>query len=216
MRVEQFADRLHLRQDQTSLRGARVDRRNEDHRVARTCEVAHERTVGSDAVLRETHHDRSELFESRAFASAREDDGQSRFLPDGAVEIRRFVRAVDDEHGGRAERAGALDDPLFLFVEGGGRRDDERHVDPFEHRERTLDAGETEVSHVVHAGRVDEDDRPEGQKFAGFLDRIGRRARHVRDDRDRLVRQGVDERTFPGVSFAEEPDVKPQALGRVE
>ena len=68
----------------------------------------------------------------------------------------------------------------------------------------------TQLAHdalVVHAGRVDNDDRAKRQKLHGFLHGVGRGALDIGHNGDILPRNGVHHAGFTGVALAEKCDV---------
>ena len=100
----------------------------------------------------------------------------------------------------------------FAIREACGIADNKRHIDPAENRKRTFRTQATEFAYVVDAGRIDEDDRPDRREFTSFFHRVGGCPGNVAHNGDLLVRERVDERTFPGVPTAEKADVKTQAF----
>ena len=60
---------------------------------------------------------------------------------------------------------------------------------------------------VVHAGGIDDHDRPQRQKLHGLLHRIGGGALHLGDQREALPRNGVHHAGFARVAQAEKADM---------
>jgi hypothetical protein len=131
MSVEKLADSLHLRQDQTALGGACVDRRDENDGVARLNEVAHEGAVFGNAVCGEVDDGLAEVRDACFRFSVGQHDGDAvgaharheGFI--GRVE----VALVDDEDGGCAELAQVFDKVALTLIEVPGVGDDKRDVD---------------------------------------------------------------------------------------
>ena len=73
-----------------------------------------------------------------------------------------------------------------------------------------------EIADVVDARSVDEHHRPERRHLDRLLDRIGRRARDLGDDRHREAEERVHEARLANVAPAEEADVHAPAFWRVE
>ena len=217
MGVQKLADRLDLREDEAALRGAGVDGRHEDDRVPGLREVARDQAVGFGAVLEDPHDFGAQVFDALARRGARRHHGKARGVRRGehlGVGLAAVALVDDDDHGG-AERLRAADQ--FGFgADLIAAQDDQRQVDPFEHREAAAHARGAQFAHVVHARRVDEDDGADGREFAGFLDGVRRRAGDVRDDGDLLTGERVRKRAFPCVARTEEADVQAQAFWGVD
>ena len=82
-----------------------------------------------------------------------------------------------------------------------------RNISFIEYLPGTLHAQLAHGALVVHAGRVDNDDRAERQKLHGFLHRVGRGALDSGHNGDILPRNGVHHAGFTSVAPAEKRDV---------
>ena len=144
--LQDVADRLLLRQDQTALGGACVDRRDENDGVARLNEVAHEGAVFGNAVCGEVDDGLAEVLDACLRFSVGLHDGDAvgaHARHEGFVG-RVEVALVDDEDGGCAELAHVFDKVALTLIEVPGVGDDKRDVDPFEHGPGAFDSGESE------------------------------------------------------------------------
>ena len=206
-RVENVADRLHLRQDHAALRRGFVDRRDEHDVVARLEQVAEDRFL-SGAGLRER---RDAFLECADVLAGQRADGD--FVFTGRRD-RLQIRLVVDREERHAffpeERAERF---VLLRLARRAVHDEHGDVGLVQHLPRALYAQRADGALVVDAGRVDDDDRAERQQLHRFLHRVGRRALHVGDDRERLPGHGVDDARFSGVAPAEKRDVHAVARG---
>ena len=207
--VEQHADHLHLRQNQTALWGLNVLRHDKEHQIARRAQIAGDALLfkvgghGPDdgraqtlhALPRfRTHGDRREL------ALLQHAGGQrGRILLVGLVydgNHRRFARPE-------------LLQPCQLLREIIPGKEQESHICFFRCFLRALHAQPAEHSFIIKARRVNEHARPDPVYLHRLVDGIRRGARHVGDKRRLLAGQRVRQRRFSAVSFSENADVQP-------
>ena len=104
-----------------------------------------------------------------------------------AIGIRKSLDAIRHEHG----RIGRI-----------------------EHAARLPDAQGSELSLIVHAGRVDDEHGSQGRELHGLAHRIGRRAGHLRNHGKVLSDDRIDQARLACVARAEESDVDPFAARR--
>ncbi len=71
---------------------------------------------------------------------------------------------------------------------------------------RALNAHFAKGAHIVDAGRVDEEHRPERQQFHGFFHGVGGRAGEVRDNGHLLPSDGVQQTRFSHIAAAEDAE----------
>ena len=121
--------------------------------------------------------------------------------------------------GGRARSAlvedhDLWDMPLSQFAQDAiprtspqspARHDQDAHVGPIEDLPRLLDAQFAQRAHVVDAGGVNEQHRPDGQQLHRLLDRVGGRSRHLGDDGHLLPYQGIEQRRLAGIARPNRP-----------
>ena len=85
--------------------------------------------------------------------------------------------------------------------------DEHRNISFIEYLPGALHAQLAHGALVVHAGRVDNDDRAKRQKLHSFLHGVGRGALDIGHNGDILPRNGVHHAGFTGVALAEKGDV---------
>ena len=196
---------------------ARVDRRDEQHGVARLDQSAQKRQIRIHGALDKPDDGLTQRVDPEAFFGADRHgfvpEGAHLFFTGGPFLFVGRVGFVQNDDGGRGRFLNRFDEVEFVLGKTFGAADDERHVHPAQNREAALDAQLTEFARVVDTRRVDEDHRPDRRELAGFFHRVGRRARHIADDGDFLIGQGVDKRALAGVAATEKTDVKTQSLG---
>ena len=94
-----------------------------------------------------------------------------------------------------------------LAQSSGGIHYQHRDVDGSQHLTGLLNSQLTQHPLVVQTGGVDDDHGSQGKQLHGLLHGIGGGARHVRDYRQGLTRDGVDQGGLARVAQAEEADV---------
>ena len=207
--VEQLAQHLHLRQDETALRGLDVLRHHEQHEVSRLAQVA-----GDALLLEALRHGAQDRGAQRRHALARlgaHEHGIHAGLLAHAGGQKRGLGNVRLVHHGHHRRAALAEagEPLELLREAAEREDEQRQVRLFRGLLRFLHAQPAERAHVVETGRVDEHAGPDAVHLHRFEDRVRRCAGDVGDKRRLLARDGVDQRRFSAVPFSENSDVQP-------
>ncbi len=122
-----------------------------------------------------------------------------------------MIRLVEDgDHGDcpSAERA----QQFLLELPPGPIGDDDAQVRAVERRAGSLHAQFPEVSHVIDACGIDEEDRAQGEQFHRLLDRIGGRSGVFGDDGHLLACYGIEKTGLAHVPSAEEADVKAKSF----
>ena len=180
--VQELPGHLHLRQDEPPLRRLDVLRHDqhdeppllhqmggEEGNFKVPAGVFDEKFLESPHLLRPARVQRD--------GGDREGEGGS-FLPVKAVEDADGADLLRLKHGEVA--------PLLLKIRFMGRDDQNGEVGLAHDLPGFLGAQAPELGRIVQPGGVDQNDRADGEQLHRFVDRVGRRARNGRNDRDLL------------------------------
>ena len=214
--VEDFADSLHLRQDQPTLRRAQIDRDDQHDQPPAGTRSATSGGSSNPVFRRDTDQRLAHCIEvaSRldgdADRLARVAEQRARFLH------RRFAAVGFVEHAKDARLAFAQSGDQLAFERPEARlvAEHEGKIDPFENLPRLGGAQRAEIADIVDAGGIDEHNRPKRRHFNGFFDRVGRGARDLGNDRHRESEQRIHQAGLADIAPAEQANMHAQALGR--
>ena len=179
--VEGVADRLHLREDQPSLRRLLVDRHDQHHAAAGRNEVAEQRRRFDELLRHRFDQRRLESGEHpvalRGIAGGGGDgsDAAAAF----AEPLEKFggggrgVAAVDDGEGADLPFPSGGEEFFLGFAPDAGGGDDHQHVGAVDRREGAFEPFGAERGTVVGTGGVEPQHRTEGQEFHRLFDDVG-------------------------------------------
>ena len=208
--VENVADRLLLGQDQPPLRSRRIDRHHEHDDVAAHQHVPDDPLAGRFVEL-DLGNGALQLRNACAGLRGDGEDGRLDRTGERGERIgghRGFVALVEHEEEGGARLAQLLHEFVLKRARArGGVRHDQDQVGASKLETRALRAQAADVRLIVVEARgVDEHHGPQRQQLHRLLDGISSRARHVRDDGDRLPGDGVEEAGLARVAPPHEGD----------
>ena len=190
--VQQFAEHLHLRQDDASFGRLAVLGHHEQHGIARLHQAA-----GKEAPF----------LPGCRFRNPSEEGFQFPGLP-GGISLRgtgtvSAAGPVDNDrrHFGRAQQ---VLPPIVRRVAGAQQHGKVGRVDDAARKSFTLCA---QRSFITIPGGVDEGTCSEPRQLDPFADGVGRRSRKGADKGDLLSGQGVDQGGFSAVGGAEKSDL---------
>ena len=167
-RIQNIPDGLLLRQDQPPFGGSRIDRHHQHHKITGGKQVGDQRLFIGIAVgeLRDALLERMDIRPIRradiyfVLRSLRACSEQVGFVVRDDIRNLPLRKQADQLAVGRLQSNGAI-------------HYQHRNIRPAKHAQCAPDALLPQTARIIHAGRVDDHDRPRGQQFHRFLHRVG-------------------------------------------
>jgi len=214
--VQQVANGLDLRQDQPPLGGFLVNGDDQHGHLARPDDVCEDARVVHE-VGRSVVQQRLADIEDPLPGDCRRPD--HRDLASGEPfdhrrVRRRLIAFVEDNNHVDLPASQLLDDSFLEITPHRRLGNNHTQIRPVKHLPRLVHAQLAQGSHVINAGRINEEHRPQRQQLHGFLDRIGRGPGEFGDDGHILPRDRVEQAGLANVSASEDADMKPKSFGR--
>ena len=203
--VEDFPNRLLLRQDEASLRRCRIDGHDENNHVAAMNEVADDGSFGV-----------SRLQSGQFFLQFMDAvTGQGADMNCMIIGLSRMLHQVGLIIDDKIRQALTPNEAQYFFISRSQAfrpiDDDDGNIGLIEDLLRPAYPFFSEGTDVVDPWRIDDDHRAQGQELHGLVNGVRRRPLGVRYDRQILAGNGVYDTRLTGIAATEKSDMSPFA-----